>query len=211
MIFRINFRIKKITLLLLTLSLTISVTLGMGWRGIAQTQPQLSSPRPIITQTARIQIASQLVYTQMPDFPLENQYLNRRTGQVDPEDTLVSRAVRYHVLTKNRPPSLRFDWKMTLADYLNANDPIVEDRYPGTDILQPNPLRGDRLAIARLTPAQRDNLVNLLVAAYTPVAIEPAQIIFPDPAPTFSPTPTPTPSGLQLPQPGDAQFLRFSR
>lgn len=205
------FRAKQVQKFILIFMLALGVILGRGWQEVAQSQnsPNPNLPRTIVTQTVRIQMVSRSIYTQMPDFPTENQYLNRRTGVVDPEDTLVSRLIRYHVVTKNRPPMLRFDWRMTLADYLDANEPMIEDRYPGTDTLQPEPMRSDRAAISRLTPAQRTTLINLLVAAFTPVAIEPAQIIFPTPAPTIVPTPTPTPSGLQIPQPGDAQFLRF--
>lgn len=195
--------------------ITLALTLGWGWRGIAQTTSPSnpsSNPQRILTQSMQIRAAVRLIYEQMPEIPLENQYLNTRTGQLDPEDSLISRLLRYHVVTKNRPPSLRFDWKMTIADYLEANEPMIEDRYPGTDILQPNPMGLDRAAIARLTPAQRNQLVNLLVAAYTPVAIEPAQIILPSltpstPAPT--PQPSPTLDRTPLPQPGDAQFLRL--
>ncbi len=195
--------------------ITLALTLGWGWRGIAQTTSPSnpsSNPQRILTQSMQIRAAVRLIYEQMPEIPLENQYLNTRTGQLDPEDSLISRLLRYHVVTKNRPPSLRFDWKMTIADYLEANEPMIEDRYPGTDILQPNPMRLDRAAIARLTPAQRNQLVNLLVAAYTPVAIEPAQIILPSPTPsTPAPTPQPSPTldRTPLPQPGDAQFLRL--
>ena len=213
------FNMKKFILLALV---TLALTLGWGWRGIAQTTSPSnppsnpsSNPQRILTQSMQIRAAVRLIYEQMPEIPLENQYLNTRTGQVNPEDSLISRLLRYHVVTKNRPPSLRFDWKMTIADYLDANEPMIEDRYPGTDILQPNPMRSDRAAITRLTPVQRNQLVNLLVAAYTPVAIEPAQIIFPNTTPA-TPIPNPQPSPtldrldrLPLPQPGDAQFLRF--
>ena len=206
---------KKFILLAL---ITLVVTLGWSWRGIAQTTSPSnppsnpsSNPRRIVTQSMRIRETVRLIYEQMSEIPLENQYLNTRTGQVDPEDSLISRLLRYHVVTKNRPPSLRFDWKMTIADYLDANEPMIEDRYPGTDILQPNPMRYDRAAITRLTPVQRNQLVNLLVAAYTPVAMEPAQIIFPTSPATPVPTPqsSPTLDRLPLPQPGDTQFLRL--
>jgi hypothetical protein len=206
-------RAKKFKKLILLFILALGLILGGGWGQVAQSQnpPNPNLPRPIVTQTVRIQTVSRLIYAQMADFPAENQYLNRRTGVVDTEDTLVSRLIRYHVVAKNRAPMLRFDWRLTLADYLGVNEPMIEDRYPGTDTLQPEPMRGDRTAVSRLTPTQRMSLINLLVAAFTPVAIEPAQLIFPTPAPSVSPIsiPTPTPSGLQLPQPGDAQFLRF--
>ena len=202
-------RAKKFKRLIFLFLLTCGLIFGSGWGKIAQSQnhPNPNVPRTIVTQTVRIQTVSRLIYAQMTDFPLENQYLNRRTGVVDPEDTLVSRLIRYHIVTKNRAPMLRFDWRLTLADYLEANEPMIEDRYPGTDLLQPEPMRNDRLAISRLTPTQRTNLINLLAAAFTSAAIEPAQLIFP--TPTEAIVPVPTPSGLQLPQPGDAQFLRF--
>lgn len=205
------FRAKKVQKFILIFILILGLILGRSWQEVAQSQnlPNPNLPRPIVTQTVRIQMVSRLIYTQMPGFPPENQYLNRRTGVVDTEDTLVNRLIRYHVVTKNRAPMLRFDWRMTLADYLDVNEPMIEDRYPGTDTLQPEPMRNDRAAVSRLTPAQRTNLINLLVAAFTPVAIEPARIIFPTPAPTIVPTPTLAPRGLQLPQPGDAEFLRF--
>ncbi len=204
-------RTKQVQKFILVFILALGLILGRSWQEAAQSQnlPNPNLPRPIITQTVRIQMVSRLIYTQMPDFPTENQYLNRQTGMVDTEDNLVGRLIRYHVVTKNRAPMLRFDWRMTLADYLDANEPMIEDRYPGTNTLQPEPMRSDRAAISRLTPVQRTTLINLLVAAFTPVAIEPAQIIFPTPTPPVAPIPTPTPSGLQLPQPGDAQFLRF--
>ncbi len=204
-------RTKQVQKFILIFILALGLILGRSWQEAAQSQnlPNPNLPRPIVTQTVRIQMVSRLIYTQIPDFPTENQYLNRRTGMVDPEDNLVGRLIRYHVVAKNRAPMLRFDWRMTLADYLDANEPMIEDRYPGTDTLQPEPMRSDRAAISRLTPAQRTTLINLLVAAFTPVAIEPARIIFPTPAPTSVPTPTPAPRDIQLPQPGDAQFLRF--
>ncbi len=204
-------RAKKVKKLIFLFILALGLILGVGWGEVAQSQnpPNSNAPRPIITQTVRIQTVSRLVYSQMTDFPTENRYINRQTGVVDPEDTLVSRLIRYHIVTKNRAPMLRFDWRLTLADYLDLNEPMIEDRYPGTNTLQPEPMRSDRAAVSRLNPNQRTNLINLLVAAFTPVAIEPAQLIFPTPAPAMSPIPTPAPSGLQLPQPGDAQLLRF--
>lgn len=204
-------RAKKLKKLIFLFILALGLILGRGWGEVAQSQnpPNSNPPRTIITQTIRIQTVSRLIYSQITDFPVENQYINRQTGVVDPEETLVSRLIRYHIVTKNRAPMLRFDWRLTLADYLDVNEPMIEDRYPGTNTLRPEPMRGDRLAVSRLTPAQRTNLINLVVAAFTTSAIEPAQLIFPTDTSAIAPVPTPTPSGLQLPQPGDAQFLRF--
>ena len=87
------FRAKKFKKLILLFILALGLILGGGWWQVAQSQnpsnPNL--PRTIVTQTVRIQTVSRLIYTQIPDFPTENQYLNRRTGAVDAEDTLVNR------------------------------------------------------------------------------------------------------------------------
>ena len=63
-----------------------------------------------------------LIYEKIPDLPLENDYISKGTGEVNPKETLVSRLIRYHFYVKGRPPNYRFDWKLTLADYLGAND-----------------------------------------------------------------------------------------
>ncbi|MBK1986000.1 hypothetical protein A0J48_000280 [Sphaerospermopsis aphanizomenoides BCCUSP55] len=105
----------------------------------------------------------QLVYQQLPDLPKENQYLSKDTRKVAENNTLASRLIRYHIYVKGRSPIYRLDWKLTLADYLNANETIYEASYPGNDSLKQNPLAGDRTAIAKLTHNQRNNLVQTLV------------------------------------------------
>lgn len=179
----------------------------------------------------------QLVYQAMPDLPRENQYINRDTGELDEDYTLIRRLIRYHVYVKNRPPLFRLDWKLTLADYLtvsdpntgqtvSANEPIRYETYPGQDVLMGrgaeaatenaaptlSVLDGDRAAIARLTPAQRDRLVEVLVMIFNPgyaasveaqAATEAAQTPAIDPA-------SPGNSGRELPrapQAGDANLL----
>ncbi|MEG5039909.1 MULTISPECIES: hypothetical protein [unclassified Microcoleus] len=116
----------------------------------------------------RVQDAWKLVYEKLPDFPIENNYISQETGKVDPTNTLVGRLIRYHVFVKGRPPNYRFDWKLSLADYLGATpDYLVESVYPGKDVLRSNPMEQDRAAIQRLNRAQRDALVQALVDVFT--------------------------------------------
>ena len=129
----------------------------------AQHIAQASSP-----QIPRTVDVWQQVYKQLPYLPLENRYINKKTRQVDSENNLVNRLIRYHVRVKRRPPNYRLDWKLTLADYLGANDLIEETLYPGYDTLQQNPMEGDRAAIKRLNREQRDALVQTLVKIFDP-------------------------------------------
>jgi len=133
----------------------------------------LLSVCPVVAQTAptsgqvRIQEAWQQVYKEVPDLPLENQYVNRETGKVDPNNTLVSRLIRYHYFIKGRPVGLRLDWKYTLADFLGINEPMRADGYPGSDNLRKNPFESDRAIIQKLNRKQRDALVQALVNVFT--------------------------------------------
>jgi hypothetical protein len=104
----------------------------------------------------------QLVYEKLPDLPKENQYISKESGKVSENSTLASRLIRYHVYIKQRAPNYRLDWKLTLADYLDANEIMYENTYPGHDTLRKNPLDGDRTAIQSLTRRQRDALVQVL-------------------------------------------------
>lgn len=143
------------------------------------------------------------VYKQLPDLPLENQYINQETGKVDPDDTLVSRLIRYHVYVKGRPTIYRLDWKLTLADYLGANENIKEFRYPGADSLRQNPLEGDRAVINRLSLAERNALVQVLVNIFNPDYQNiPGSASSTTTQPTVTPAPTLAPS-----RPGDAKLL----
>ncbi|MGH1395542.1 MAG: hypothetical protein ACRAVC_16160 [Trichormus sp.] len=104
----------------------------------------------------------QLVYEKLPDLPKENKYISKESGKVAENSTLASRLIRYHVYIKQRAPNYRLDWKLTLADYLDANEIMYENTYPGHDTLRKNPLDGDRTAIQSLTRRQRDALVQVL-------------------------------------------------
>lgn len=128
------------------------------------------------------------VYERLPNFPLENQYVSNETGEIDPDSTLSSRLIRYHTFVKSRPPGYRFDWKLTLADYLGANEAPVVTQYPGGSTLRENPLVGDRAAIAKLSRAEREALIEVLVSIFNPTNSN-ATV---NPTPTASPPPLPS-------------------
>ncbi|WP_333248740.1 hypothetical protein [Microcoleus sp. B4-C3] len=176
-------RLKQgLSFLLVTLSVAIftllSWVLESGELSMSALEPSLlrssesASVQRVAQQSAppqvRVQDAWKLVYEKLPDFPIENNYISKETGKVDPTNTLVGRFIRYHVFVKGRPPNYRFDWKLSLADYLGATpDYLVESVYPGKDVLRSNPMEQDRAAIQRLNRAQRDALVQALVDVFT--------------------------------------------
>ncbi|BAU10980.1 hypothetical protein LEP3755_14730 [Leptolyngbya sp. NIES-3755] len=132
----------------------------------------LFSVSPAIAQIApvrqdRVQQAWQEVYKAVPELPLENQYVSRETGNVDPNNTLITRLIRYHYFIKGRPVNFRLDWKYTLADYLGINEPMQAEGYPGSDNLRKNPFESDRAIIQKLNRRQRDAIVQALVNAFT--------------------------------------------
>ncbi|MFB2768356.1 hypothetical protein ACE1AT_03565 [Pelatocladus sp. BLCC-F211] len=146
------------------------LVLGMFWLSLDQNQSiytNLLSTSPAYAQNVRSGDIWQQVYEQLPDLPKENQYVSRETGKVAQNNTLVSRLIQYHVYLKGRAPNYRLDWKLTLADYLNANEVMYDSSYPGHDTLKKNPFEGDRAAIRRLTRKQRNALVQALVNAYS--------------------------------------------
>jgi hypothetical protein len=106
------------------------------------------------------------VYEQLPDFPLENQYISIETGDVAESNTLASRLIRYHTFIKGRPPNYRFDWKLTLADYLGVNELMLAEVYPGNEMLRTNPMPGDVAVLRQLNMAQRNALVDVLVRIF---------------------------------------------
>ncbi|WP_223278249.1 hypothetical protein [Nostoc sp. 'Peltigera membranacea cyanobiont' 232] len=145
----------------------------------------------------------QLVYQQLPDLPRENKYISKENGKVAETNTLVNRLIRYHVYTKGRAPIYRLDWKLTLADYLGANEIMYDTTYPGNDSLRENPIDGDKAAIARLTRSQRDALVQVLVNIFNPTTSQ--NTLSPTPDTTATPSKSTTP---QSPQRGGAELLR---
>ena len=146
------------------------------------------------------------VYQKLPDLPLENKYVSRETGKVNPDNTLVNRLIQYHIYVKGRSPNYRLDWKLTLADYLGANEVIQEGTYPGANTLRSNPLEGDRASLNRLTRKQRNALVQSLESIFNPTSNAATDPQTP-PQPSSTPNAQTSPSFPQ-PKPGDAQLLQ---
>jgi hypothetical protein len=156
----------------------------------------------VVAQTLSPEAVAAEVYQRLQQLPLENQYISQETGEIDGDNTLISRLIRYHDYVKSRPLGYRLDWKLTIADYLGANEPIRVERYPGSQTLQTNPLDGDRAVIKSLSRSQRNELVDTLVSIYNPQSQSPR---------TSNSSPQSSPSDFpaqpQLPQPGDAELL----
>lgn len=157
----------------------------------------------VSAQISSTEEVSQQIYQKLPNIPLENQYISRETGKAAEKNTLVARLVRYHLFVKGRSPLSRLDWKLTLADYLGANEFQEESQYPGFDTLKTNALNGDRAAIDRLSRAERDRLIAALLDSLGKAAFNNTL-----PSTSASPeVPAPKPAPI-LPQPGDARFLK---
>ncbi len=152
------------------------IVLGSGIGEFFQTS--FLSSQPAMAQASSSE-AAQRVYQQLPDLPRENKYISKETGKVSENNTLINRLIRYHVYLKGRPTNYRLDWKLTLADYLGANEIMYDPSYPGNDILRQNPIDGDRAAIARLNRRQRDALVQALVNVFNPNQNTPASTPIP--------------------------------
>lgn len=157
-------------IVLTVLTMTVSLfTHNFFWRNDLRMivgQDKFFTPK-VFAQSITPEMVSREVYQQIPDFPLENNYINIETKEVATENTLITRIVRYHQYTKSRPTIYRLDWKLTLADYLGKNEIMDEARYPHTTLTE-NPLERDRKIIQSLTRQQRDKLVNVLVSIYNP-------------------------------------------
>ncbi|MFM9263949.1 hypothetical protein L2I57_001945 [Tychonema sp. BBK16] len=201
--------------LLITLSVAIftllSSILESGQLSVSALEPSILRANQSVSEVRisqepqpplRVQDAWKLVYEKLPDFPIANNYISKETGKVDPNNTLVGRLIRYHMFVKGRPANYRFDWKLSLADYLGVTpDYLVESVYPGNDVLRSNPMEGDRAAIQSLNRTQRDALVQALVDVFTG-----------DAGPKRAPTTGGKPEGRNTPtilepQPGDAKLL----
>ena len=118
---------------------------------------------PVFAQTIASSDAWRQVYQRLPEFPLENKYVSKKTRKISENHTLARRLIRYHVYLKGRAPNTRLDWKLTLADYLGANVKMEVSSYPCPETLLKNPIDGDRAAIARLNRRQRNTLIQVLV------------------------------------------------
>jgi hypothetical protein len=212
-------RIRLVSRLIAALLIAAGVLLALAM--IAPTQARYANSSLVaqqaIAQQYGIPIPSRVaeeIYRRLPDVPLANEYISQRTGAVDPEDTLLSRMIRYHTLIKGRSPISRFDWKLTLADYLGINEPIVPGAYPGAINLTTNPLEADAALVSQFTRAQRDALVNTLVAFFNPSVLNPPPQLTPSGLANEQPQQAAPPVGrgstqpLPLePRPGDAQLL----
>lgn len=174
----------------------LSLWNGHSWH-LPPVSAQISNPEDLAPQ----------IYQKLPNLPLENQYPALATGQANPENTLIRRFIRYHLYVKSRPLNYRLDWKLTLADYLEANEIMQESVYPGYDTLKENPMEGDRAAIQKLNRAQRNQLVQVLTDLFTPRQTQTNTPTNSTPKPQNSPNPKPS-GGFSLPKPGDAQLLR---
>lgn len=158
----------------------------------------------VVAQSLRPNAIAEEVYQLIPELPLENQYLSQETRETAAKNTLISRFIRYHQYVKSRPVQFRLDWKLTVADYLEANEPISVDRYPGNKTLTIHPLEGDRAAIHNLSRTQRNQLIDTLVSIYNPN--QPASSdTTTEPANSSTNNSNNTP---RFPQRGDADLLR---
>ncbi|MEG3860549.1 hypothetical protein [Microcoleus sp. herbarium12] len=206
---------QGLSFLLVTLSVAIytllSGVLESGQLSVSAVEPSLlgssGSVRLVAQQSApqqlRVQDAWKLVYQKVPDLPIENNYISQESGKVDPNNTLVGRLIRYHVFVKGRPPNYRFDWKLSLADYLGVTpDYLVESVYPGNDVLRSNPMERDRAVIQSLNRKQRDALVQALVDVFTEDFGRGGT-----PARGEKPLGRETSPEIPQPQPGDAKLL----
>ena len=178
------------------------IILLVFWLGIGIILWWLSWQSPGMSQIQRPETVAQQIYQAMPDLPKENNYTRRDTGAIDPNNTLISRFLRYHQDTKKRFTLIRFDWQLTLGDYLGVNEKINEENYPGQATLTVNPMAADIKAINSLNRRQRQQLVTLLVEIYNPA-------ILPQETPNPSPSPSPSPRRPSLSKPGDADLLKF--
>lgn len=194
--------------LMLVLIVMSVIVLGSGvdkpiYTNLFTIQRAIAAPTPrAYAQRITPSDVWQIVYQQLPDFPRENKYISKENGKVAENNTLVNRLITYHIYTKGRAPVYRLDWKLTLADYLGANEIMYDTSYPGNDSLRENPIEGDRDAIARLTRNQRNDLVQVLVNIFNPPS---KNTLSPNPNTTPSPTTSTTP---QPPQRGGAELLK---
>lgn len=199
--------IRKRSLYLLVTALSVIGLVVFGSVVKESAELSLFNPQPASAQNVRPREVWQQVYQKLPNLPMENQYVSKETGQVDSDNTLMARLIRYHVYVKGRPSEYRLDWKITLADYLGANELMEETVYPGYDTLRENPIEGDRAVIGRLNRKQRDALVQTLVSIFDPNEPAPSTgATNPSPEPSTTPSPAARPI-LPQPRPGDAQLL----
>ena len=165
---------------------------------------------PAVAQTYRPEVAAASVYQQIPDFPKANQYRLKDRREVDPNNTLVSRLIRYHQDVKKRPTPYRLDWQLTMGDYLGVNEQMLSERYPGAGLLTTSPMEADIQLIRQLSRSQRSQLIDVIVGLYTPKSNIPSPQVNPTPrAPAPTPDVAPVPTQPKPSQPGDADLLKL--
>ncbi len=204
---------KRSAIAWVLIGLTLGLSLGIPPQGDL---PEIS-PRAFAQEVSPPQRRQRLdprqlwrqVYERLPDFPLANNYISIETGEVDPDNTLASRLISYHLYVKNRLPMFRLDWKLTLADYLGVLEELDETAYPGNGVLQENPMAGDREILSQLNRQQRDELIEVLVTLFNPNYYN-IQGPTPGTTPEATPASPNTPAGPPpLPESGDADLLRL--
>ena len=57
-------------------------------------------------QNLRPEEVAARIYQNITSLPQENQYISQETGEVDLDNTLMSRFIRYHEYVKNRPTEI---------------------------------------------------------------------------------------------------------
>lgn len=185
--------------------------LGLSLLGLALLNG--GSALPSWGQLRVIPEAARQVYALMPDLPLENDYLYIRDTIGRPEDnTLVQRMMLYHQQVKGRPARNRLDWQFTLADYLDLNEPMYAQAYPGVTTQTENAYGRDREVIQSLSREQRRQLLDAILTAYGGDPQPPTLYIPPDvaqaaQAPVEPSLPTPD-SMIVLPTTSSADLLR---
>lgn len=201
------FSLLSLLLGCLSFLLTLLLHSPGQWGAVSQAQSL-----PAGGYTLVVEVVAQQIYDKFPDLPKSNDYLRQSDGTPDPENTLISRLIRYHRDIKKRPTRYRLDWKLTLADYLGVNEQMLPDRYPGFSTLQKSPLDGDRQLIESLNRQQRQELVDFLAQIYRPQTLPNGNgTDVNENGPGIeneAPTPAVTkPNQPELSKPGDAQLL----
>ncbi len=166
---------------------------------------------PSWSQLRLIPAAEQSVYEALPTFPRETQYVPRDSDDTNEDpSTLVRRLMLYHLQVKGRSLSSRLDWKLTLADYLEANEPMFPQAYPGARTLTENPFNRDRELIKALTRPERNQVLEVILTAFGGDPTPPQLYIPPNlgQGPTPNPELLRQPDSIVLPSPGGADLLR---
>lgn len=157
-------------------------------------------------QLSRVEGAVEQVYRQLPNLPREDGYGGDSRGV----RTLLHRLMVYHLQIMGRSPFSRLDWQLTLADYLDANEVMLAQNYPGATLLSSNPYDRDRQVIQGLSRGERQALLGALLSGFG-ASPEPDRRFVREQLPQplgATPTPSPTPAPFVIPPAGSADLLR---